>query len=66
LLSLGVPLSANAQCGVIEHKMKEWQIEGKLPPQFEVDGHSLGGYLAAVLRKNYPEVINHAYNYQEI
>jgi Ca2+-binding RTX toxin-like protein len=59
ILALGIPGALNPQFAALKTKLdNEWLAEGGLldGQNFTVTGHSLGGYLAAAVKQQYPQV----------
>lgn len=53
----------NAQYGEIKTQVDRWMAAGKLPQNFEVDGHSAGGTYAVLLKNDLPKNITHVNTY---
>jgi len=50
LMGFGIPVGANPQYWGLNSQVAEWISDGTLPQQFEVDGHSAGGYYGVALK----------------
>ena len=61
ILARGVPASENPQYVALDKQIQSWTNAGVLPSQFEIDGHSLGGYLGAAYADNHPNTVTHTY-----
>jgi len=59
---LGIPSSLNPQFNALKTQIDAWLADGTLDASFTVAGHSLGGYLAAVVKQSYSQVTD-AYLY---
>ncbi|MFA7062047.1 MAG: hypothetical protein WC156_14665, partial [Pedobacter sp.] len=53
----------NAQLNELSDQVQAWIAQGILPQQFEVDGHSAGGFTAIALTQLFPNNITQAYVY---
>lgn len=62
LLLLGIP-QLSSQYQSLKSKIEAWQANDALPGMFTVTGHSLGGWLAQGLAKDFEASIEHTYVY---
>lgn len=60
--ALGEP-PRQGQYQSLRQRMLQWIRDEKLPTQFAVTGHSLGGFLATGLALEFPQYVTHAYAY---